>query len=88
MSNIQKKIDYLFDIFFKYILHFFLLYITINIIIRKHYFKGNEKNIIMICFISSFICFVVDIIENNEKNKKDFLSNLSKDSVLQQNNLC
>lgn len=75
-----------YDKIFKYVLHGFILYILINKIINKKCFQGNEKNIIMVCFVSSFIFFVMDSfdtpIEKKSLHKKDFLSNIKKDVIL------
>lgn len=80
--------------YLKYILNSFILYILINVILRKSCFYGNEKNIIMICICSSFLFYFLDntfeeIIKiiDPKQIKKDFLTDLDVDEVLKFNDI-
>lgn len=76
------NVDYLLNNYFKYILHSCLLYFIINIITKKKCFS-EKRTITIISFISSFIFFVINTIDTNEKTKnKDFLSNFNREHIL------
>lgn len=67
--------------FFKYIYQFFLLYISIHIVLKKKCFNKNDNIIILISLISSFSFYIIDKLNINEE-KKDFLSNIDKNTLL------
>lgn len=67
--------------FFKYIYQFFIVYISIHVILKKKCFNKNDNKIVLISLISSFASYIIDKINMN-KEKKDFLSNVDKKVLL------
>ena len=67
--------------YFKYIYQFFILYIFINIILKKKCFNKNDNKIILIAFVSSLSFYILDKI-NTKEDKEDFLSKLDKNITL------
>lgn len=67
--------------YFKYIFQFFMLYIFINIILKKKCFNKNDSKIILISFVSSLSFYILDKIHIKEE-KEDFLSKINKNEVL------